>query len=386
MALTVLKVRTARCGRHADGRGLYLVVRPSGSRSWILRMQYKGVRRDFGLGPAHDVSLSDARCLAIELRKMVRSGKDPVKERGLRRASVPTFEMVTRRCYEAMKKGWKDRRNASWISSFENHVFDEIGAKRIDNIDSAQVLKVLEPVWLEKPDTARRILQRIGTVLDYAHIKGMIPEEMSLRSVTRGLPRQTRQVTHRAAMPYAEVPAFLQKLARQEPSVGRDALQLTILTAVRSNEARFATWEEFDLDAAAWSIPAERMKMKQPHVVPLSAPALALLRRIHQEQEALGELRSDSMLFSATRRKPISDTTMLKAIRDMKIDTVTVHGFRSSFTDWTAECTQIPKEIADKALAHRVPNAVEAAYRRTDFFDKRRVLMAKWAEFLTKRT
>jgi integrase len=386
MALTVLKVRTARRGRHSDGRGLYLVVRPSGSRSWILRMQYKGVRRDFGLGPAHDVSLSDARCLAIELRKMVRSGKDPVKERGLRRASVPTFEMVTRRCYEAMKKGWKDRRNASWISSFENHVFDEIGAKRIDTIDSVQVLKVLEPVWLDKPDTARRILQRIGTVLDYAHIKGMIPEEVSLRSVTRGLPRQTRQVTHRAAMPYTDVPAFLQKLARQEPTVGRDALRLTILTAVRSNEARFATWHEFDLDAATWSIPAERMKMKQPHVVPLSEPAVALLKRIYEEQEALGELRSDSMLFSANRRKPISDTTMLKAIRDMKIDTVTVHGFRSSFTDWAAECTQVPKEVADKALAHRVPNAVEAAYRRTDFFDKRRDLMVKWAEFLTKRT
>lgn len=348
-------------------------------------MQYKGVRRDFGLGPAHDVSLSDARCLAIELRKMVRSGKDPVKERGLRRASVPTFEMVTRRCYEAMKKGWKDRRNASWISSFENHVFDEIGAKRIDTIDSVQVLKVLEPVWLDKPDTARRILQRIGTVLDYAHIKGMIPEEVSLRSVTRGLPRQTRHVTHRAAMPYAEVPAFLQKLARQAPSVGRDALQLTILTAVRSNEARFATWQEFDLDAATWSIPAGRMKMKQPHIVPLSASALSLLRRIHEEQEALGELRTDSLLFSVNRRKPISDTTMLKAIRDMKVDTVTVHGFRSSFTDWAAECTQVPKEVADKALAHRVPNAVEAAYRRTDFFDKRRDLMVKWAEFLTKR-
>lgn len=163
-------------------------------------------------------------------------------------------------------------------------------------------------------------------MLDYAHIEGILPEEASLRSVTRGLPRQTRQVTHRAAMRDADVPTFLQKLVRQEPSVGRDALQLTILTAVRSNEARFATWQEFDLNVATWSIPAERMKMKQPHIVPLSAPASALLRRIHEEQEALGELRSDSMLFSANRRKPTSDTTMLKAIRDTKIETVTVHG------------------------------------------------------------
>lgn len=171
VAFTPLKVRNARTGRHADGRGLYLVVRPSGSRSWILRMQYKGSRRDFGLGPVHDVSLSDARCLAIELRKMVRNGKDPVKERSLRRASAPTCEMVARQCYNAMKAGWKDRRNASWLSSFENHVFPEIGAKRIDAIDSEAVLKVLEPIWLTIPDTARRILQRIGAVLDYAHIK-----------------------------------------------------------------------------------------------------------------------------------------------------------------------------------------------------------------------
>jgi len=317
---------------------------------------------------------------------MVRNGLDPVKERGLRRANVPTFEMVTRRCYEAMKGGWKDRRNASWLTSFENHVFDEIGAQRIDAIDSAQVLKVLEPIWLVKPDTARRVLQRIGAVLDYAHIKGMIADEVSLRSVTRGLPRQTRQVTHRAAMPHAQVPAFLATLARQPATVGRDALQLTILTAVRSNETRFATWDEFDLKGATWSIPASRMKMKQPHVVPLSAPALALLKRLRKEHEAFhGDDLAGRMLFTHNGKKPISDTTMLKAIRDMKIEEVTVHGFRSSFADWAAECTRFPKEIAEKALAHRVSNAVEAAYRRTDFFDKRRVLMNKWAEYLFRR-
>lgn len=348
-------------------------------------MQYKGVRRDFGLGPVHDVSLSEARCLALELRKMVRSGLDPVKERGLRRANVPTFEIVTRRCYDAMKRGWKDRRNASWISSFENHVFDEIGTKRIDAIASVQVLKVLEPIWLSKMDTARRLLQRIGTVLDYAHIKGLIPNEVSLRSVTRGLLRQTRQVTHRAAMPYAEVPAFLRKLSLQSATVGRDALQLTILTAARSNETRFSIWDEFDLVAATWPIPAERMKMKQPHVVPLSAPALALVTRLRKEHQALyGHNLTGCMLFSHNGKKPISDTTMLKAIRDMKIETVTVHGFRSSFADWAAEQTSFPKEIAEKALAHQVPNAVEAAYRRTDFFDKRRVLMDQWADHLSK--
>lgn len=383
MALTAFKVRTARPGRYADIHGLYLVVRPSGSRAWILRMQHKGKRRDFGLGPTHDVSLADARCRAAELRKMVRAGLDPVKERGLRRASAPTFEMIARRCYDAMKEGWKDRRHTSWLSSLENHVFPEIGAKRIDAIGSAEVLAVLEPVWLTIPDTARRILQRIGAVLDFAHIKGLIPDEVSLRSVTRGLPRQTQQVSHRAAMPYADVPAFMKALERQENSVGRDALKLTILTAVRSNETRFATWGEFDLDAAVWSIPATRMKMKLPHIVPLSAPAVALLRRLGREHELLdGNETAGRMLFTHTGRKPISDTTMLKAIRDMKITTVTVHGFRSSFADWAAECAAFPKEVVEKALAHRVPNAVEAAYRRTDFLGKRRVLMDQWAEHL----
>ncbi|WP_241491165.1 tyrosine-type recombinase/integrase [Sphingomonas sanguinis] len=376
-----MKVKTLGPGRHFDAHGLCLVVRPTGSRSWVLRMQFKGHRRDFGLGPVHDVSLAEARCRAAELRKMVRAGLDPVKERGLRRANTPTFEVVARRCYEALSGGWKDRRHASWLSSLENHVFPEIGTKRIDAIGTKEVLLVLEPIWLTIPDTARRILQRIGAILDFAHIKGYIPAEVSLRSVTRGLPRQQQQVTHRAAMPYADVPAFWSQLVAEANSVGRDALKLTILTAVRSNEARLATWREFDLDGAVWSIPASRMKMKLPHLVPLSEPAVALLRRLRKEHEALatGSI-DDQYLFSARGKAPISDVTMLKAIRDAKIDTITVHGFRSSFADWAAECTNVPKEVTEKALAHRIPNAVEAAYRRTDFFEKRRDLMATWAQ------
>ncbi len=385
MPLTALKVRTARPGRHADAHGLYLLVRDTGSRSWMLRMQHQGKRRDFGLGPTRDVSLTDARALAAEVRRKVRSGLDPAKERTLRRRSAPSFEKVARDCYDAMKGGWKDQRHASWLSSFENHVFPIIGAKPIDMIDGAVVLSVLEPVWLTIPDTARRILQRIGTVLDYAHIKGLIPEEVSLRSVTRGLPRQTKQVTHREALPYAKVPPFMTALMALPNSFGRDALKLTVLTAVRTNETRFSTWGEFDLKAAKWSIPAERMKMKEAHVVPLSAPAVALLRRLHAERLTLdGEVSADHFVFSYNRKKPISDMTMLKVLRDMNLAGVTVHGFRSSFTDWAAERTEFPKEVADKALAHRIPNAVEAAYRRTDFFEKRRSLMDRWACFVTE--
>ena len=383
MPLTALKVRTAKPGKHTDVHGLYLLVRESGSRSWVLRMQHQGRRRDFGLGAAQDVTLAEARTLASDFRRLIRSGVDPGRERTLRLRAVPRFEAVARDCYDAMKGGWKNQRHESWLSSLENHAFPTIGGRLVDEIDGSAVLEVLEPIWLTIPDTARRILQRIGTVLDYAHIKGLIPEEVSLRSVTRGLPRQARQVTHREAMPYAKVPRFMAALLELPSTAGRDALKLTVLTAVRSNETRFARWSEFDLKAGAWSIPAERMKMKEAHLVPLSPPALALLKRMRRECLALeGEIRPDRLVFTATGTKPISDMTMLKVLRDMRLASVTVHGFRSCFTDWAAECTNTPKEIVEKALAHRIPNAVEAAYRRTDFFDKRRILMNKWAAYV----
>lgn len=382
MPLTALKVINACPGRHADMQSLYLVVRTSGSRSWMLRVQHRGRRRDFGLGSARDVTLADARIAVADYRRMIRNGRDPVKELSLRSKAEPTFETVARACYDAMKGGWKGGEHPSWMPSLENHVFPLVGKTPIDAVDSASVLRVLEPIWLTIPDTAKRILQRIGTTLDYAHIKGLVPEEISLRSVTRGLPRQTRQVTHLAAMPYAKVPAFMNALFALENSVGRDALKLTILTAVRSNETRFAKWGEFDFYTGTWSIPGSRMKMMEPHVVPLSLAALSLMCRLRDERIALdGKIEPAQLVFEGLRGKPISDVTMLKAIRDMKIATITVHGFRSSFTDWAAEQTDFPKEVADKALAHRVPNAVEAAYRRTDFFEKRRTLMSAWGAF-----
>ncbi|WP_332787031.1 tyrosine-type recombinase/integrase [Sphingomonas sp. GB1N7] len=383
MALTALKVKHARPGKHADMHGLYLIVRATGTRSWVLRIQHLGRRRDFGLGAAHDVSLADARMRAAELRKAVRAGVDPTAGKRAERKVVPNFEKVVRDCYATMKGGWKDQRHVSWISSFERHVFPIIGNRAVSAIDSSAVLSVLEPIWLTVPDTAKRVLQRIGTVLDYAHIKGLVPAEISLRSVTRGLPRQTRQITHRAAMPHEDAPAFMKSLMGLPETLGRDALKLTILTAVRSNETRKATWTEFDLDKAVWSIPAARMKMKEPHVVPLSAAAVRILRGLRQRHIGLyGKATGDQLLFSLTQGKPISDMTMLKVLRDMKVDNATVHGFRSTFTDWVAECTNVPKEVADKALAHQIANAVEAAYRRTDFFDRRRVLMSEWADFL----
>lgn len=377
MALTALKVKNAKAGRHVDGRGLCLLVKDSGARTWVLRMQKDGRRRDYGLGSVADLSLADARDAAVALRRQVRTGVDPVAERRMSRKVVPSFETAARHCYEALKEGWKNRRHANWISSFENHVFPIIGTRPVDAVDSTAVLEVLSPIWLEIPDTARRILQRIGAVLDFAHIKGWISGEVSLRSVRKGLPRQTEKAGHLAAMPYTDVPALVAKLAVASPTTGRDALRFTIYNAVRSNETRFAVWTEFDLDKAIWTIPGERMKARETHVVPLSPPAVALLRRRWNER-----ISDDGLVFSNDGEKPISDMTMTKLLRDAAITGVTVHGFRSAFTDWAAETTDFPKEVADKALAHKLPNRVEAAYRRTDFFDKRRDLMMQWAAYL----
>ncbi len=249
----------------------------------------------------------------------------------------------------------------------------------MDAVDSAAVVEVLSPIWLEIPDTARRILQRIGAVLDFAHIKGWRAEETSLRSVRKGLPRQVDKAGHLEAMPFADVPALMAKLAAASPTTGRDALRFTIYNAVRSNETRFAAWTEFDLDKTVWTIPGDRMKAGETHVVPLSLPAVVLLRKRWLERAS-----DTGLVFSADGEKPISDMTMTKLLRDDGIKGVTVHGFRSAFTDWAAERTRFPKEVTDKALAHKLPNKVEAAYRRTDFFDKRRSLMARWADYLDK--
>lgn len=381
MALTALKVKNAKPGRHVDGRGLCLVVKPSGARTWVLRMQLKGHRRDYGLGSVHDVSLTDARTAAAELRRRVRDGFDPVAERRKARKVIPTFEAATRSCHETLGDGWKDGHHSRWLSGFERHLFPRIGKKPVDKVDSACVVEALSPIWLEIPETARRLLQRIGVVLDFAHVKGWVPEEVSLRSVRKGLPRQNDKRGHMEAMPYADVPSLMKRLATAAPTTGRDALRFTIYNAVRSNETRLAVWTEFDLENAVWTIPAGRMKAGETHVVPLSAPVLALLRKRWDERTS-----DTGLVFSNDGKKPISDMTMTKLLRDDGFASITVHGFRSTFTDWAAECTDFPKEVADKALAHKLPNKVEAAYRRTDFFEKRRSLMQQWADYLSNRT
>lgn len=379
--LTAIEVRNAKPGRHADGGGLYLMVRPSGSRSWLLRAQKDGKRRDFGLGSVETVSLAEARAQAAELRRKIKRGEPIGSRTCVATVVVPTFSEAARECHKSIKAGWRNKHHSySWLASLEKHIFPHIGAVQVDRVTSAMVRDALAPIWLVIPETARRILQRIRSVLDYAHILGWCPNEATLRTVPKGLPRQPIEENHFVAMHYTDVPDLMRRLADLPDSAGRDALLFTIYNAVRSGETRHATWLEFDLDAATWSIPAARMKMRQPHVVPLSAEAVAILQRRRPLRIA-----DDGLVFSTRGKKPLSDMTMTKVLRDLGIEKVTVHGFRSSFTDWAAERTEFPKEVVDKALAHKLVDRVEAAYRRTDFFERRRQLMDNWAMYASAR-
>lgn len=379
--LTVLEVTHAKPGRHADGEGLYLVVRSKNARSWVLRTQVNGKRQDFGLGSAAKVSLTKARAKAAELRASLKSGEEVGTRVRPAKVAIPTFSEAARTCHEAIKGGWRNQHHSdSWLASLDNHIFPHIGALRVDRVSSANVRDALAPIWLTIPETARRILQRVRTVLEYSHLMGWCPHEASLRSVPKGLPRQPVEENHFVAMPYGDVPDLVRKLDALPDAAGRDALLFTIYNAVRSGETRLASWPEFDLQAAVWSIPATRMKMRQPHTVPLSPEAVAILRRRWPLRES-----DEGLVFSTKGTKPLSDMTMTKVLRDLGLPKITVHGFRSSFTDWAAEQTEFPKEVVDKALAHKLVDRVEAAYRRTDFFERRRRLMADWAEFLTPK-
>ena len=378
IVLTAIEVKYAKPGRHADGDGLYLLVRPSGSRSWVLRTQSVGQRRDLGLGSPPAVSLAQARAKAAELRKRIKMGEDVARSVFQKEPTARTFADAARDCHLALKPGWRNKRHRdSWLTSLETHIFPHFGERPVDEITGLMVRDALAPIWLQIPETARRALQRIGTVLDYAHLCGWRPQETSLRSVPKGLPRQPSRDNHLASMPYEDVPEFVGRLMRASPTGSRDALLFTIHTAARSGETRLATWSEIDFDAAVWAIPAARMKMGKPHTVPLTPAVLSILRRRWQ-------LRSDEndLVFSSWGPKPLSDMAMTQQLRRMKLREYTVHGFRSSFTDWAADLTDYRKEVVDKALAHKLLDRVEAAYRRTDFFERRRQLMLEWSNYI----
>lgn len=377
--LSALKIRNLKePGRYSDGDGLILDVSSSGRGSWVVRIQSGGKRRDIGLGSLSTLSLADAREEAARVRREVRSGVDPVAERRKAREIIPSFRDAAVRVHTEHKAAWKNgKHQAQWISTLETYVFPSIGDRLVSDIEGPAIRDVLAAIWLVKPETARRVRQRIGTVLDWSYAKGFRATEAPMRSLARGLPRQPRKQGHFAALPFDEVPAMIISL-RKRVSVGRLALEFLILTATRSGEARGCTWSEIDLKKRLWTVPAERMKAGKAHTIPLTKAALDVL-----ERATLFRCKASDFVFPGQNpKRALSDMTLLKILRDMDAG-VTVHGFRSSFRDWVAEETNYPGEIAEAALAHAIPNKVEAAYRRTDFLEKRKGLMADWAAFCT---
>lgn len=380
--LTALKIKSLKePGRYSDGDGLFLEINGKGGASWILRIQTAGKRKDIGLGSAKTVSLADARDAAFMTRKKLAQGVDPVAERKQERQTVPTFRDAADMVHKEHQEGWKNgKHQKQWLATLETYAYPTLGARLVSEIEGPAIRDVLAPIWLSKPETARRVRQRIGTVLDWAYAKGFRSSEAPMRSLSKGLPRQPKKDGHFAAMSYAQLPAFLAKL-RERESVGRLALEALILTAARSGEIRGAEWNEFDLDAALWTVPASRMKMGRTHIVPLSPEAVEAFERAKKYKAGA----SDLVFPGQNVKKPLSDMTLLKILRDMELS-VTVHGFRSAFRDWVAEQTDFAGEIAEAALAHTVSNKVEAAYRRTDFLDKRKAMMAEWATYVCAAT
>jgi integrase len=389
--LNAVQVRNARPGRHADGKGLYLLVKPrrnqktgaieSGAKSWMLRVQVAGRRRDFGLGSVDIVSLEEARDKARESRKLAKAGLDPALERKKALQLIPSFREAAKLYHSAVKGSWRNGKHAGqWLATLEVHAFPLIGTMRVDHIDAPTIQSVLLPIWLTLPETARRVRQRIGSVLDYAHGQGWRATETPRNAVNSLMKRikQPRRGAGFAAMPYADLPAFMAVLRDGQPSVGRLALQFLILTAGRSGEIRGASWEEIDLDKQQWNLPAERMKAGEAHSVPLSPPAIEILRRIRE----LAGARKGQPIFPGLKGQQLSDATLAKVLRVAGGGDATVHGMRSAFRDWVAEQTSFPGDWAEAALAHSLPNKVEAAYKRTKFVEQRRQMMAAWADYL----
>lgn len=386
--LSALEVGRLRApGLHAVGgvAGLYLQVTHTGARSWVLRAVVGAKRRDIGLGGFPSVTLAGAREAARAAREKIAAGIDPVEQRRaaknaliVAQSSAKTFEQCTAAYLAEREAGWKNAKHrAQWQSTLETYAFPVIGKIPARDIGLPHVLDVLRPIWTEKTETASRLRGRIESVLDWARVSGYRTDENPAR--WRGhlekillAPAKVAKVTHHVALPIDQVGAFMRDL-RAQAGVAAKALEFTILTAARSGEVRGATWGEIDLDAATWTVPAERMKAGREHRVALSRQALELLA-------SMGSGKPDEIVFKAPRGGAFSDMALTAVLRRMNVAAVP-HGFRSSFRDWAAERTAFPGEVAEMALAHAIPNQTEASYRRGDLLEKRYQLSQAWADF-----
>jgi integrase len=386
--LTALKVKQAKKpGLYNDGGGLYLRIAPGGSKSWVYRYQRAGERRYKGLGGLDAVSLADARRKAAEARRMLSEGNDPIdvaraaeRARTHSRAKITTFAEAARSYVEAHESGWRNEKHGKqWLATLEAYAFPVFGDEPVGAIDTPMIVKVLQPIWSKKTETARRVRGRVENILDWARAGGLRSGENPARwrgLLEHMLPKKptAAAVQHHPALPYPQVGEFVAALRLQNGTASR-ALEFTILTAARTSEVTGARWNEIDLDTALWTVPASRIKAQREHRVPLSEPAFAILR-------AQAETSQGEFVFPGGRKNlPLSNMAMATVLKRMKRDAVTVHGFRSAFRDWAAERTNYPREVAEMALAHAVGDKVEAAYRRGDLLEKRKQIMADWAKY-----
>lgn len=379
-----------------DGEGLYLRVTPGGSKAWVYRFQLKGKRRDMGLGAYPRLSLAEARLKAADQRKLSRDGKDPIREKVAQRqaqrlaaAKARTFREVAEEFIARKEAGWRNpKHRQQWRNTLATYAYPLLADLPIADIDVSEVIQVLDPIWVEKPETASRVRGRIEAILDAAAAQGLRQGRQNPAQWKGNLahvlsaPSRVRKVQHHAALPFDQVPAFLTDL-RSRAGMAPRALEFAILTAARTGEVLGARWSEIDLNNNVWVIPAQRMKSHREHRVPLSDQALVVI----DEVQPLALVRDGTVdpaapVFPGLRPAlPMSNMVMLMLLRRMKRDDVTVHGFRSAFSDWCAERTAYSTEVREMALAHAVGDKVEAAYRRGDLFDKRRQLMNDWARF-----
>jgi len=387
--LTPLAVsKQTKPGYYGDGAGLWLQVSPSGSKSWIFRFTLAGKQREMGLGAVHTVNLTEARAKAKECRQVLLDGKDPLDARrsikqaeALERAKAMTFDQCAEAYIAAHRAGWKNAKHADqWETTLSSYASPIFGSLSVAEIDTALVVKVLGAIWETKTETATRLRGRIEKILDWATVGKYRQGENPAR--WRGHldhllanPHKIAKVAHHPALPWREAGAFMAELRKQMGTSAR-ALEFVILTAARSGEVRGATWSEIDLDAAIWTVPAGRIKMGKEHRVPLPASAIALLNELPRE--------GDLVFPGAKENSALSDMSLTAVLRRMKRTDITVHGFRSTFRDWCAESTNFPREVCEHALAHSLPDKVEAAYRRGDLIDKRVQLMKAWADYCAK--
>lgn len=387
--LTATEVRRLKPGLHAVGgvSGLLMNVKPTGARSWILRVMVGMKRRDIGLGGFPEITLAMAREKAREAKEQIRQGTDPVAERKAAKAALVaeqakvemTFEQAAIQCHAAKAPEFRSAKHKrDWLSSLEIHAFPVIGKLPVHAVALPHVQKVLEPIWQGRTETATRVRGRIEAVLAWATVSKYRTGDNPARwrgnlEAVLAKPGKLKHVEHHRAIEWKDAPEFMQKLRGREGMAAR-ALEFLILTAARSGEVRGATWDEIDLDRKLWTVPAERMKAQREHVVPLSEAAIKLLK-------AVPRMQGSPFVFAAPRGGALSDMSLSAVMRRMKVEAVP-HGFRSTFRDWVSETTSYPHEVAEKALAHTIPNAVERAYRRGDLLAKRIRLMEQWAAFL----